>query len=325
MFEALIDKIKNAEKIAVFNHLNPDGDAMGSAYGLKLVLEAAGKRAEVFLRDGEEYSKEYRCLKGTEPSKLSMEECDLKIAVDCADLERLGTYKAVFRGNTAAIDHHITHKAFADVTVVVADASSTGEIIFDLAAELRVIPTKEIANNLYMAIMSDTGSFKYSSTTPKTHIAAAKLMETGIDAAQLSKTLFDTKSVEFLTLYKKGIEGLELHCEGRLAILYFSEADFKEAGISENDADAVVNLPNSIEGVEVGVYIRQRGEVLKVSLRSSGFVDVARIAEAFDGGGHSNASGFSLKQPIEEAKRIIVGAISQVLEKKEYGRNNKCK
>lgn len=313
MFEQLTRKIKNAQKIAIFNHLNPDGDAFGSAYGLKLALCAMGKRAEVFLRDGDKDLKEYAVLFRGETTELEISDCDLKIAVDCADLDRLGELKEFFTGNTAAIDHHITHKAFADVTVVCPDAPATGEIVFDVVCEIGVELTKEIAHNLYMAIMCDTGSFKYSSTTPKTHITAAKLIQTGIDFAGLSKRLFDTKSVEYLNMYKKGIESLELFADGKIALLYFSERDFETAGISEADADGIVNLPNSIEGTEVGVYIRQRGEGFKVSLRSNKSVNVADIAAAFGGGGHERASGFLIKKPLACVKAELVAAIEKVL------------
>ncbi|MBE7032254.1 MAG: bifunctional oligoribonuclease/PAP phosphatase NrnA [Ruminococcaceae bacterium] len=313
MFEQLTQQIKNAQRIAIFNHVNPDGDALGSAFGLKLVLNAMGKQAEVFLRDGDNSLKEYEVLYKGEGTGLKVSDCDLKIAVDCADIDRLGDLKDQFTGNTAAIDHHITHKAFADVTIVCPDAPATGEIIFDVAEALGVKLTREIAHNLYAAIMCDTGSFKYSSTTPKTHIVAAELIKMGIDFAGLSKCLFDTKSVEYLNMYKKGIDRLELYLEGRVAMLYFSEQDFAEGKIREADADGIVNLPNSIEGAEVGVYIRQRGEAFKVSLRSNGTVNVADVAALFGGGGHEMASGFLIKKPLETVKEEIIEEIKKVL------------
>ena len=313
MFEKLTEKIRNANKIAIFNHINPDGDALGSAYGLKLILEAMGKQAAVFLRDGDENLKEFKALRGDTAQNLEISECDLKIAVDCADLKRLGDFKEVFCGNTAAVDHHITHKEFAEVTVVVPDAPATGEIIFDLAKALGVEITYDIAYNLYMAIMCDTGSFKYSSTTSKTHMVAAELLKTGINFSELSKKLFDTKSFEYLKMYKKGIEQLELYADGKIALLYFSEADFADAGISEADADGIVTLPNSIEGVDVGVYVRQRGEEFKVSLRSNGRINVADVASGFGGGGHERASGFLLKTPLEESKIRIITALTEAL------------
>ena len=313
MFTEVISKINKAEKIAIFNHINPDGDAFGSAFGLKLALMKLGKQAEVFLREGDENCKEYQLLKGTEKGGIKIEDCDLKIAVDCADLQRLGIFADIFDGETIAIDHHVTHKSFANTTIVVADAPATGEVIFNLVKEMGVELCYDIAYNLYMAIVCDTGNFKFSSTTAKTHFAAAELIDAGIDFADMTKQLFDTKTMEYLDMYKMGIERLELHHKNTIAVLCFSDADFAEAGISESDADAIVNLPNSISGVEVGVYIRSRGDGFKVSLRSNGKVNVAEIATGFGGGGHQCASGFSLNLPMEEVKKVVVEKLSAVI------------
>ena len=314
MFEKLIEQINAAEKIAIFNHEHPDGDAFGSAYGLKLMLCGMGKQAEVFLREGDESSREYKLLKGTERCGLRIEDCDLKIAVDCAEKSRLGALEDSFCGTTAAIDHHVTHKSFADVTVVVPSAPAAGEIVFDLVRAIGAELTADIANNLYLAIICDTGSFKYSSTTPKTHAAAAELMKTGIDFAEISKKIFDTKSFSYLHAYKKGIECLEMYSDGKIALLAFTDDDFASLGIDEKQADAIVTLPACVESVEVGIYMRQRGRnEFKVSLRSNGSANVAEIAMSFGGGGHVRAAGFTVYRPLDEAKREVVAAIEAVL------------
>ncbi|MBQ9757405.1 MAG: bifunctional oligoribonuclease/PAP phosphatase NrnA [Clostridia bacterium] len=313
MFESVIEKIKNARKVAIFNHESPDGDALGSAYALKLIINALGKQAEVFLRPGDERTREYKLIKGTENSGLKIRDCDLKIAVDCADLERLGEMKEFFCGNTAAIDHHFTHAEFANSTLVVPDAPATGEIIFDVAEKLGVRIDKDIANNIYTAIICDTGNFKYSSTTPKTHMVAARLMEIGIDIASLSKQVFDTKSFGYFKAYKKGIDNLELFADGKIAVLSITEADFLELGVDEVLIDGIVDLPRSIEGVEVGVYIRERAEGFKVSLRSNGDTDVAEIALVFGGGGHKKAAGCLIKSSLKEAKQSLVQEVEKQL------------
>lgn len=314
MFGELINAINKADKIAIFNHEHPDGDAFGSAYALKLALLSLGKEAEVFLRDGDEECREYPLIMGTEKSGLKIDECDLKIAVDCADKFRLGELQDFFTGATAAIDHHVTHDTFAQNTVVVPNAPATAEIIFDLIFELGIELTKEIANNLYLAMVCDTGNFKYSSTTPKTLRTAARLLETGIDFAGISKKIFDTKSFEYLKIYKRGIEKLELYGNGKIALLAFSDNDFEEEGIDEKDTDGITTMPASVEGVEVGIYIRQRGEnEFKVSLRSNTSFDVAKTAVRFGGGGHVKASGFTLKMSLDDVKIMVVGEIEKDL------------
>ncbi len=313
MLKSVVEKLQNAKKIAIFNHINPDGDAHGSAFALKLALKALGKQAEVFLRTGDDLTKEYKLIKGSERSHLEISDCDLLVAVDCADIGRLGEFGEVFNGNTIAIDHHVTHKNFAETTLVAADSPATGEIMYDVIKALNTEITPDIAYNLYLAIVCDTGSFKYSSTTPKTHMVAAELINTGIDFADMTKKLFDSKSFEYLQLYKTGIERLEMYAEDKIAVLAFCEDDFKNAGITEADADAVVNLPNSVEGTEAGVYIRQRDDSFKVSLRSNGTLNVAEIAVGFGGGGHEKASGFSMKLPLEEVKNAVVEKLMAAL------------
>jgi len=311
--KSIVEKIKNAQKIAIFNHENPDGDALGSAFALKLIMIALGKKAEVFLRQGDERTREYKLVKGTENNGLSVEECDLKVAVDCADIKRLGTMKEFFSGNTAAIDHHMTHVEFAESTLLV-DAPATGEIIFDLAEMLGVELTHDMAHNIYVAITCDTGSFKYSSTTPKTHVVAAKLLEKGVDIGYISKCVFDTKSFDYFRAYRKGIDSLELFENGKIAVLSITEEDFKELGVDETIIDGIVELPRSVEGAEVGAYIRQREDgAFKVSLRSNGDVDVAKAAVAFGGGGHIKASGFLLRKELEIVKEELVAEIKKQL------------
>ncbi len=316
MFSELITKIKASKKIAIFNHEHPDGDALGSSYALKLALLSLGKKAEVFLREGDEDSREYALLSGTERAELKIDECDLKIALDCADKKRLGVFEECFSGNTIAIDHHVTHEKFAESTLVVADAPATGEIVFDLIREAKIELTREIANNLYLAIVCDTGNFKYSSTTAKTLRVAAELIETGIDFAAISKKIFDTKSFEYLKAYKHGIEHLEIYADGKLALLAMTDEDFKASNIDEKHADGLTTLPVSVENVIVGVYIRQRGEgEFKVSLRSNTDFDVSKVAMKFGGGGHVKASGFTLKMPLADAKAMVVKELEGALAK----------
>ncbi len=314
MLKDVVEKLQKSKKVAIFNHINPDGDAHGSAFALKLALNALGKQAEVFIRQGDDLTKEYKLIKGTKISGLQIPGCDLLVAVDCADIDRLGEFGEIFKGNTVAIDHHITHKAFADTSLVVADSPATGEIMYDVIKALGVEMTYDIAYNLYLAIVCDTGNFKYSSTTPKTHKIAAELIDIGIPFADITKQLFDSKSIEYLQMYKTGIERLEIYADGRITLLAFCEEDFKAAGISEADADGVVNLPNSVAGSEVGVYIRQREDTFKVSLRSNGKLNVAEIAASFGGGGHEKASGFSMKLPLEQVKTAVVEKLKTALE-----------
>ncbi|MCI5892286.1 MAG: bifunctional oligoribonuclease/PAP phosphatase NrnA [Clostridiales bacterium] len=315
MFEKLIPVIKNADNIAIFSHSSPDGDAMGSSYGLKLILAQIGKNAEVFLQENPDVPAESLMIKGGS-SDLKIEDCDLFIALDSGDSERLGRYEKVFlsHDNTIAIDHHETHEEYAKLTVV-EDISSTCELIVRLAEELGAEITKDIANNLYIGLVTDTGNFRYSCISGDTLRAAADLIDTGLNFSEISKILFETKSKEYYSLLKIALDKLKFYCGGKAAVLFLSSEDYKSADISEAEAVGIVNIPNSIVGVEVGVFIRNRGEnEYKVSLRSNRYVNVANIAMQLGGGGHERASGYSAKgktideivlQVIEELEKVI--------------------
>ncbi len=294
MFEKVIPILQAAKKVAIFAHTNPDGDAMGSAYSLKLALKEMGKSAEVFLNPGSD-TQAYRLVRGKEEEGIAVADCDLMVALDCGDAFRLGSYQQVFEvfSNTISIDHHITHKTFAKETVV-QDISSTCELLFGLYTEMDLVMSEDIAHNLYIGLVSDTGNFKYSCVTPQTHIVAAKLMERGADCTKITKVLFDTKSIAYYSLMKKAIDKLSLYLDGKVAVLYLTAEDFVQSGIMESAAVGIVTLPISVEGVQVGVYIRGREDgTLKVSLRSTENIDVSVIADRLGGGGHMRASGYT--------------------------------
>lgn len=313
MFEKLKKMVDNAEKIAIFTHEHPDGDALGSSFAFALGLLENGKCTNVFLADFNGDTKEYKLICGKDKlTDIKAKDCDLKIALDCADFDRIALADEDFSGNTAAIDHHITHKNYANETIVV-DAPATGEIVFDILTEWDIKITSEIANNLYIAIACDTGNFKFSSTTSKTHRCIASLIECGADYAGISRALFYKMTKEYIALYQTALNRLEFFAEGKGCLMYLCDEDFKNAKINEDGAGDIVNLPAKIEGVEVGAYIRKRESIFKVSLRSGEYVDVAQIASEYGGGGHIRAAGFSSSLPIEELKNDIKDRIEKGL------------
>lgn len=295
MFEKIIEMINSAGRIGLFAHINPDGDALGSMYSLKNVLHSMGKRGEVFMCGNAETSISELICDG-DAAKCAPEDCDMLIALDSSDIDRLGIWKDAFAAhpNTAAIDHHITHIKYAKEEAV-EDISSNCELLYKMYKQMGAEISEKTATDLYIGIATDTGSFKYSSVTADTHRTAAELIEKGAEFDYVSKRIFDTHTREYLDILQLAISRLKFFQSGRIAYLYLDSEDFKRCGIEEADANAVVSLPGSVYGVEASVYIRRRGEnEYKVSLRSSGKVDVAEIALGFGGGGHVRAAGFSL-------------------------------
>lgn len=314
MYKKIKELISASEKIAILNHKNPDGDAMGSAYALKLALNSIGKKADVFLRDGDSLLPEYSYVNTGEKINISIEDCDLKIAVDCSDIYRISDFKDIFTGNTVAIDHHVTHVPYSAVTLVEPDAPATGEVIFKLLKVMGIKISQEIAHNLYVAISCDTGNFKYSSTTAETHLIIAELMDTGLDAGKISKMIYDTKPMEYFKMMGIAVERIKLFEDGRISILSLDKSDFEAAHIKESDASSIVVIPTQIKGVEVSAYIRGRDDEIKVSLRSNTDTDVSKIASKFGGGGHVKAAGFSLDcDTLTEAEEIVCNALKEEL------------
>ena len=295
MFENVIQKLEKANRVGIFTHINPDGDAMGSAFSLKAVIEDMGKTADVFYSGAVEPSL-LELVIGAAESAEDLKGCDLLIALDCAAADRLGIWSDAFleHKNTAAIDHHITHSKFAGDTVV-GDISSTCELMYALYKEMEIEISLAALTNLYIGMATDTGNFKFSSVTGDTHRVAAELIDAGVDFASLSKKLFDTVSKEYLSLKMRAINNMRYCLDGKVAILKLDKSDFDESGITETAASSIVTLPVSVEGVEVGVYIRDRmSEGYKVSLRSVSRVNVSEIASVFGGGGHIRAAAYSV-------------------------------
>lgn len=313
MFEDLKKVIEKSQKIGIFTHENPDGDALGSSFSMLLALRQMGKEAQVFLGGFDMKTKEAQLVFGKDSmSDISPEECDTFIALDCADYGRISAPEKEGREISAAIDHHITHQPYAKVTCA-PNAPAAGQVVFEFFKYMNISITPEIASNLYMAIACDTGNFKYESTTPKTHRIAAELIESGAEFAKISREIFYKKTAAYFKLLKKALGSLEFFENGKIALLYLSKEDFEEAGLTEEQSGDIVTVPNRIEGAECGIFIRSRADGFKVSLRSSEYVDVAEIAKTFGGGGHIRAAGFSTNLPLDELKSEIIKALSAAL------------
>lgn len=313
MYKTIISALKKAKKIGIFTHVCPDGDAMGSSYSLKLVLHSMGKLAEVYLLPNAD-TKAYSLINGLEPTALKKEDCDLLIALDCADSKRLGEYEDFFLAfsNTAAVDHHVTHKPYSKIYAV-PEVSSTCEAMYGLYKQLGVTVTGDIAQNLYVGLATDTGSFKYSCVTPDTMRTAADLIECGANHVCISRKMFGIKSKEYYCLMRTALDNLKYFDDGKICVLVLTQDNFDAVGLTEAMASEIVTLPLSVEGVAVGVYIRKRSDSEhKISLRSDGSINVADIAAGFGGGGHVCAAGYSVfDSDSEEIISILVSKIRE--------------
>ena len=291
VFKEITEKIKSAENVLIFTHINPDGDAAGSSFALSEVIKNMGKRADVIF--GAPLSAVYTVIGNEYLTPDSAEEIyDLKISVDCSDIRRLGGCGSLFHGNTIVIDHHGTNDRFGEINYIDAKSPSTGEIIYELINYMECEITPVIATALYAAMMTDTGGFMHSNTTAETHIRAAELIKKGADYLLINRKLMQEKSYEGYLLTSYCVQKMSFHFEGRLCVSVF-DYDFCSSNNLDNEKiSGLSSVPVSVEGAHAGIFISEteKGKV-KVSLRSASETDVDKIAESFGGGGHRKAAG----------------------------------
>ena len=304
-------------------HTRPDGDAVGSSFALKLLLEAAGSRAwcvcvnEVpqrlnFLSRGIQDS----ALPEAIPSDFNAERI---LTVDTASPAQLGDLYGKFGDRIdLMIDHHAKGEPYADC-LVIPGVAAAGEIVFDISRQflsdgvIDRLPER-LDFCLYAAISSDTGCFKYSNVTPQTHIRSAELLKSGIDTARINQLLFDSKSMEVLAVEKAGFDTLKMFRDGKIAVVFFTYEMKQKLGVLDEHLETLIDVARSVEGVDVAVAIRQPGpdKVFRVSTRSSGSVDVSVVCAYFGGGGHVRASGCTVSaDSIGHVADLVVGQIEK--------------
>lgn len=307
--------IEENDNFAIIGHTNPDGDCVGSCLGMWYMLRAIGKRAAVCI-NGDDVPHHLEFIWNSDCSAKDAQGFDAYIAIDCAGADRLSCKGDEFLAaeRTACIDHHRTNSGFAKVNAVIPDAAAAGEIMYYLAAEVMgITPTGAMADAIYTAIVSDTGGFKYSSTTSRTMRAGAALLDNGVESAAIFKNLFDTYTKKQIDIVGDITSTLTTHFNGKAAVIYVTDELLDSRDMRFDEVDFITNLPRGIEGVEVGVFLKKRGDEVKISLRSGESVDVSAIAASLGGGGHMRAAGITLKCSLDEAKETILKEIEKVI------------
>ena len=298
--DEIVRTLKAAKNVLVATHIHPDGDALGSQIVLGNILRSLGKN--VFLYGEDQVSHLYRFLPGSaqiETLLPALNGFDCAVALDCGDCNRLGAAMDPLLAvhPFVVIDHHLGHREFGDLRWIDPDRGSTGEMVYDLAEALGAELSFEAAYCLYAAIVSDTGSFKYSSTSADTFRIASELLRKGVKPAEVSGKLFDNFTLKRLNLMRMVLDSLQLYAADRLAIIAAPREVFVKTGTTQADAETFINYPRSLNTVMVAVFLKETEKgLVSVSLRSKGTdYDVAQVAAVFGGGGHRNAAGFKLR------------------------------
>lgn len=301
--------LKSRDDFYILTHKNPDGDTIGSTYALCRALQKLGKRAKVLcsdeIPDRYKFVEQYVKKEDFEPRFI--------VSVDVASTNQFeGALLRYADSVDLCIDHHMTNKNYADITFVDAMSASASEIIYSLIKILGVDIDKQIATCLYVGVSTDTGCFKYSNVTAKTHKIAADLIEKGIDLGKLNKLLFDTKPKRFVNLEMLIYKSMKYFFQDRCAITLVTLEMMQKAGVSEDELEGIASIPRSIEGVEVGVTIKEKKVgVYRVSVRTQENVNAVGICERFGGGGHACAAGFTYEGNIENLHSDILAVIKE--------------
>jgi len=315
-------ELRSRDRFLLTAHEGPDGDALGSLLGMHHLLTQLGKDSVMFMAAKEfPLPIEYRFL----PLEEVFHEAPADMAdrtivfLDCGNVDRMPveflTAGDNFRIN---IDHHHDNTLFGDVNLLDTGASSTAEIVYQLAIALGAEITPEIASALYVGLVTDTGKFMYENTNAHTHRIAAELIDAGVAVDETYRRLYEHVPLEKLRLLSRALDGIERHCSGQLILTYITEADYGATGAGEEMTEGIIDHLRSVEGAKVAALIRDQGDrgrsARKASLRSSGGeVDVSAMARKHGGGGHKRAAGFSTDLELEELVTFLCDEVSAQL------------
>ncbi|GIQ68597.1 phosphoesterase RecJ-like protein [Xylanibacillus composti] len=311
--------MREHDRFLVLSHVSPDGDAISSTCAIGWMLKQLGK--SYVLANADPVPGKFAYLKGADEIRrladLSAEApFACVIAVDCADYSRLGDVSHLLAENCAMlnIDHHPTNDRFGTHAWIVPHAAATAEILFDLLESLELKWEQSVAESLYTGLLTDTGGFRYSNTSAKVLRQAAHLLELGCSADELAAHLLEKVTLSQLDLLRKALSTLSFRRNGKIAWIAVSIQDLVDTGASPEDLDGLVNYPRNIEGVEVGILFKQvETDRYKVSFRSGGSADVAKVAQQFGGGGHIRASGATVAGNLEEVAERVLAAAEEAL------------
>jgi len=318
--KAIADALRRHDRFLVVTHENPDGDALGSLLAATLALRQLGKDAVMYLPGQTPLPREYAFMPldelVREPPADAAER--VLLSVDCAKEDRIGDEAALSRAPLVLdVDHHHDNTRFGDVNLIVADASSTGEVLRDVFAELGLELTPDLAEPLYIALVTDTGRFQYANTTPKALRLAAELVEAGADIHAVFQQVYESVEFAKLKLLARALARAEVLEGGRIVVSHLLRTDFAEVGAAEPYSEGIIDYLRAVEGAELAVLIREQlnqgAHAHKGSLRSSiDELDVSAIARRFGGGGHRQAAGFSTDLPLNEiVEQIRAGFLAQ--------------
>ena len=318
MLSQVVELIENKQKFGITTHIKPDGDGVGSSLGLCWLLKSLGKYAEVIVRGDIPIA--YRNLPGADEIR-NLEridsEYDAVFVIECSDLQRPGI-DGLEEQFTVNIDHHATSEHFGTVNWIDSTASAVGEMIYNLVKAIGGRVTKEIAECVYMALVTDTGSFHFSNTTDRTLKVASELIKAGARPAEISEAVYSNYPWSRIELMRQVLATVKRDESGKVASMRQTLKMREDSGAVDGDNNGFVNIPLASREILASIYMREVGEnIYRVSLRSKGDIDVAKVAEHWGGGGHRNAAGLRIEGDWDQAEQELVEAVRDAVDHAE--------
>jgi phosphoesterase RecJ-like protein len=307
--------LKEAYRVLITCHRNPDGDALGSELGLAEMADRFGVQAVIVNRDRTPAN--LGNLPGADRIQVADElpedfpsAYDLVVTVECPGLDRTG-YEGLTRVPILNIDHHPANPAYGVVNFLDEASPAVGEMVWLMYVEAGLVPSPEAATNLFVALSTDTGDFRYSNATGRAFRAAAEMVDAGARPTRVANWVHNHRSLASVRLLGEALLTLRIMCGGKLAVITADQGAFQRAGAGPEDTEEIVNIPRSIAGVEAVAYFKQWEDgTVRVSLRSRGDVNVRAVAESFGGGGHVNAAGCAVQGELSQIERDVSTAVA---------------
>ena len=315
-FREIAEVLRGADKVLIYPHINPDGDAVGSAAAICRTLRNLGKTAYILMEDSVPDNLKFMDKGYTSFDDSIIEDVDVSLCVDCGDFGRLPAREEKFKEGkvTVCIDHHQTTENYCDYNYVDPKAAATGEIIYSLIKEMGAVPDIETGEAIFAAITTDTGNFQYSNTTKNCHLIMAELFDLGVDTNKVSVAIYENERPEKLQITARAVSAIEMIGGGKGAVSHITLKDLEETGARPFETDGIIEKIRGLSGVEYAAFIKEKEPgVIRVSLRAKRRGNVAEIAAALGGGGHVKAAGCTLYMTMDEALKLIKAKLEEAI------------
>jgi phosphoesterase RecJ-like protein len=316
----IVDAIRRRRRFVLSSHSRPDGDSIGSQLAMAFALREMGRTADVVNSDPAPGPLlQFPGVAGIRIAGEVAGEYEAAIVMECGDLARTGV-QGLDRFLVVNIDHHPGNTGYGGINWFDPTAAACGEMVFDLVRALGVPLTTEIATHIYLAILTDTGSFHYSSISPRTFDICRQTLEAGVDPVLVARNVYDSNNMGRLKLFGSVLSAMQLDPSGRIAIVYLDHEMAREAGGTYEDTEGLINLPLTVKEIQAVVFFKQiEGDQYRVSMRSKGDIDIGSIAKTFGGGGHKNAAGCTVAGAIDGLQKTFVERIERAIDRDEPG------